>query len=126
MKNLSCGTKLEKHIEEKLESCKKKLAFPVFLGESKTNLSGMHSGPKLKINKQTHKQTKIYTIGELLNEKYVADIETEIFINSKSLHIKTYQNKNLEAVFPKLCTSQEKACSDSFRFIFYCEFLLQG
>ena len=43
-------------------------------------------------------------------------------IYSKSLHIRTYQNKNLEAVFPKLCTLQIRTCFSLMKH----RFLLQG
>ena len=41
---------------------------------------------------------------------------------SKPLHIKTYQNKNLEAVLPELCTWQSKTCFSLMK----QWFLLQG
>ena len=41
---------------------------------------------------------------------------------SKSPHIRTYQNKNREAVFPKLCTLQLRTCFSLMKH----RFLLQG
>ena len=41
---------------------------------------------------------------------------------SKSPHIRTYQNKNLEAVFPELCTLQLRTCFSLMKY----GFLLQG
>ena len=41
---------------------------------------------------------------------------------SKSPHIRTYQNKNLKAVFPKLCTLRLRTCFSLMKH----RFLLQG
>ena len=41
---------------------------------------------------------------------------------SKSPHIRTYQNKNLEVVFPKSCTLQLRTCFSLMKH----RFLLQG
>ena len=37
---------------------------------------------------------------------------------SKSTHIRTYQNKNIEAVFPKLCTLQLRTCFSLMKHMF--------
>ena len=58
------------------------------------------------------------------------DPQAKAFVNdmiealkcSKSPHIRTYQNKNLEAVFPKLCTLQLRNCFSLMKHTF----LLQG
>ena len=41
---------------------------------------------------------------------------------SESPHIRTYQNMNLEAVFPELCTWQLRTCFSLMKY----RFLLQG
>ena len=43
-------------------------------------------------------------------------------IYSKSPYIRTYQNKNLEAVFPELCTLQLRTCFSLMKH----KFLVQG
>ena len=40
---------------------------------------------------------------------------------SKSPHIRTYQNKNLEAVSPKLCTLQSRICFSLMKFRFFLQ-----
>ena len=40
---------------------------------------------------------------------------------SKSPHKRTYQNKNLEAVFPKLCTLQLRTCFSLIKHRFFLQ-----